>query len=131
MVANIKNRTIEMSTTEAKKAARPNTKEFDELSKLISVYKNFRIVAVKTDKPHGFSKIFIENYVKNHGSDEQKETLKKLQSDEALEDQRNCNNNYLKVRNWFLKEFGESLGIKKRKKDASKDKENNSPEEVA
>ena len=126
MFANSITRSIEMYKTEAAKAGKLGTEEFKALAALKAIYSDYKIeIIAKKAKSRHFSRDFIRTYVKNHGSDEQKDELEKYESAIAKADQDNCNNNYLKLRGWFMREFADDFGIKAK----AKSKEENAEKE--
>lgn len=135
MYANSINRTIEMSKTEAAKAGKLGSDEFKALSMLKAIYSDYKIeIIAKKAKSRHFSRDFIRTYVKNHGSDEQKAELEKYESAIAKDDQDNCNNNYLKLRGWFMRQFGKDFGIKakaKSEEENNESKDENNEKEAA
>ena len=130
MKLNHTNHTIEMSKKEAAKISKFDSDEFENLTKLKNLFPNYKVVIEKTKrKTHRFSKPFIQTYVMNHGDKRQKEEFEKYESDIAKKDQDKCNNNYLKLRAWFMNEFGENFGIKTKAKGEKEKEENNKSEE--
>lgn len=71
MNANIINKSIEMTKTEAKAAGKFNTPEYNELMELMKNFPNFRINVVKAttkkvDRFKGLSYDYMKKYIKRH-----------------------------------------------------------------
>ena len=94
MKANIFNKTIEMSKTEANKAGRINSAEFNELNTLRSIHPTFEIVikassTKKKSEYKGLTYEYMEKYIESH-DDEDKSIMAEYEmlrgrSDEAQE----------------------------------------------
>ena len=113
MKANLINKTIEMTKTEANKAGKINTAEYNELMELMKNFPNFRIDIVKAsakkaDRFKGMTYEYMEKYIKSH--DESKlEILYELRgldsNGKAVEMAATAT--YGEIKMWFLTQFPE------------------------
>lgn len=113
MKANLMNKTIEMSKTEANKAGRINSNEFNELNTLRTIYPTFEIViktssTKKKSEYKGLTYEYMEKYIKAHDNAEMSimaeyEMLRGLtdEAQEALAE----SFSYKEIKEWFLNTF--------------------------
>ena len=113
MKANLINKTIEMSKSEANKAGKINSAEFNELNTLRSMYPAFEIV-IKTSSTKkksdykGLTYSYMEMYITAHDDEnksimEEYKTLRGI-SDEAQEVLAESLS-YKKIKEWFLNKY--------------------------
>lgn len=113
MNANIINKSIEMTKTEAKAAGKFNTPEYNELMELMKNFPNFRINVVKAatkkvDRFKGLSYDYMKKYIKSH--DESKmATFYELcgQDENGNKVEMAAAATYGEVKMWFLTQFPE------------------------
>ena len=113
MKANLINKTIEMTKTEANKAGRINSNEFKELNTLRNLYPTFEIViktssTKKKSEYKGLTYDYMEKYIAAH-DDENKSIMTEYEmlrgkSDEAVEALAESMS-YKEMREWFMKKF--------------------------
>ena len=120
MNANIKNRTIEMTKTEAKAAGRLGTDKFNELREYQTAYPTFKIKIVASNQKSNQIKGLTYDYMKKiieKCDREDKDTLLEEFNELTGADKKKDSNNdkvkhievasYLDVKKWFLKTFPE------------------------
>ena len=119
MKANLMNRTIEMSKSEAKAAGRIGSEKFKELKKYQRAYPDYTICVIEAPKRKseysGLNYKFMENHIKNcNKADDEKEkimeefkTLRGVENKNRSEFEKVKVASYLEVKTWFLKKFPE------------------------
>ena len=127
MKANLMNRTIEMTKSEAKAAGRINSEKFHELKNYQNAYPTFTIAIIETPKKKsqykGLDYKFMENYIKKSEREDKEEIMNKFNTLRGIEnaDRADCEKaevaSYIEVKKWFLKTFRE---IKEFKENQSK-----------
>ncbi len=124
MYANIINKTIEMSKSEAKAAGKVNSEEFKELQQLRNAYSNFELVVKNPPKRKTVTKDltfdYMRAYIEKHGG-ERKDAL--LEEFEKLVPKFNKDNedykdifvstSYVEVKDWFFTSFPEFAAYQK------------------
>lgn len=123
MKANLMNRTIEMTKSEAKAAGRINSEKFNELKEYQSAYPSYTVRIIETPKRKsnysGLDYKFMENYIKACNKDNKNEILEEFKTLRGFDNENlsKCEKakvaSYLEVKNWFLKKFPEIEGFKK------------------
>lgn len=119
MKANLINKTIEMSKSEAKAAGRIGSEKFKELKKYQRAYPDYTICIIEAPKKKsqysGLNYDYMEKYIKNcNKSDEEKEAImKEFRTLRGLdvENHAKCINvkvaSYAEIKKWFLNKFSE------------------------
>jgi hypothetical protein len=117
MKANLMNRTIEMTKSEAKAAGRINSEKFNELKNYQNAYPTFTIAIIETPKKktqyRGLDYKFMENYIKKSDREDKDEIMNKFDTlrGKANDDRAECEKaevaSYIDVKKWFLKTFPE------------------------
>lgn len=122
MFTNLLTKKIEMTKTEAAKAGKFETKEFEELSALMDRFSSYEIVIVKTntksvDHLKGLTYEFMENYIKAHKEELLTEFYELCGKDEKGKKlDFGIKLSYGEVRMWFLEQFPEIENFEARKK---------------
>ena len=122
MFANHVTKKIEMTKTEAAKAGKFETKEFEELSALMDRFSSYEIVIVKTntksvDHLKGLTYEFMENYIKSHNEALLAEFYELCGKDEnGKKIKFAISLSYGEIRMWFLEQFPEIENFEARKK---------------
>ena len=122
MFTNLLTKKIEMTKTEAAKAGKYNSPEYNELAALMERFPTFEIVIVKTstksvDHLKGLTYEYMENYIKSHNEELLVEFYELCGKDENGKKLEICiKYSYGEVRMWFLNEFPEIENFEKRKK---------------
>ena len=122
MFTNLLSKKIEMTKTEAAKAGKYNSPEYNELAALMERFPTFEIVIVKTstksvDHLKGLTYEYMENYIKSHNEELLVEFYELCGKDENGKKLEICiKYSYGEVRMWFLNEFPEIENFEKRKK---------------
>lgn len=121
MFANLMEKKIEMTKTEAAKAGKVGTEKYNELAALMERFPNFEIVVVKTntksdDRLKGLTYEYMENYIKSHNEALLAEFYELCGKDEKGKKlQFGVKFSYGEVRMWFLEQFPEIENFDARK----------------
>lgn len=122
MFANLMEKKIEMTKTEAAKAGKIGTEKYEELCTLMNRFPTFEIHIVKTntksaDHLKGLTYEFMENYIKEHKEELLTEFYKLCCKDEnGKKLDFGIKLSYGEVRMWFLEQFPEIENFDNRKK---------------
>ena len=122
MFANVMSKKIEMTKTEAAKAGKYNSPEYNELAALMERFPTFEIVIVKTntksvDHLKGLTYEFMESYIKDHKEELLTEFYELCGKDEKGKKlDFGIKLSYGEVRMWFLEQFPEIENFEARKK---------------
>ena len=122
MFTNLQTKKIEMTKTEAAKAGKYNSPEYNELAALMERFPTFEIVIVKTntksvDHLKGLTYEFMENYIKSHNEALLAEFYELCGKDEnGKKIKFAISLSYGEVRMWFLEQFPEIENFEARKK---------------
>ena len=122
MFTNLLSKKIEMTKTEAAKAGKYNSPEYNELAALMERFPTFEIVIVKTntksvDHLKGLTYEFMENYIKAHKEELLTEFYEFCGKDEnGKKINFGVKFSYGEVRMWFLEQFPEIENFEARKK---------------
>ena len=117
MKANLINKTIEMSKSEAKAAGRIGSEKFKELKKYQRAYPDYTICIIEAPKRKseysGLNYKFMEAYIKGCKKEdkdqimEEFKTLRGVENKDRSEFEKVKVASYLEVKTWFLKKFPE------------------------
>lgn len=112
MTINMKNKTIDLSKDEMKKAMTFGTEEYKNLQEARRDYPNYRVVEIKSKRKKAdfanLNKKFITAYVEAHGSEEQKEHFAFISKRTVDEEGEYCEaQSFFQIKAWFLAEFPE------------------------
>ena len=117
MKANLINKTIEMSKSEAKAAGRIGSEKFKELKKYQRAYPDYTICIIEAPKRkskyNGLDYKYMEDYIKKCGRDDMEEIMKEFKILRGLdvENHAKCINvevaSYAEIKKWFLNKFSE------------------------
>lgn len=122
MFANVMSKKIEMTKTEAAKAGKYNSPEYNELAALMERFPTFEIVIVKTntksvDHLKGLTYEFMESYIKDHKEELLTEFYELCGKDKNGKKLKfGVSFTYGEVRMWFLEQFPEIENFEARKK---------------
>ncbi len=122
MFTNLLSKKIEMTKTEAAKAGKFNSAEYNELAALMERFPSFEIVIVKTntksaDHFKGLTYEFMENYIKSHNNALLVEFYEFCGKDENGKKLHfGVKFSYGEIRMWFLEQFPEIENFEARKK---------------
>ena len=95
--------TIQMTKAYADKAGKVGSREFEELTKIHSMYPQYQIVIVSSKSnfsAKGLDYDFIEKYISLQIDEKRREELTK-----DFEDLRAADLSYFEIRSWFVNEF--------------------------
>lgn len=117
MKANLINKTIEMSKSEAKAAGKIGSEKFKELKKYQRAYPDYTICIIEAPKRKsefgGLNYKFMETYIKNCKRDDKNQiieefnTLRGIGNKNRSEFEKVKVASYIEVKTWFLKKFPE------------------------
>ena len=117
MKANLINKTIEMSKSEAKAAGKIGSEKFKELKKYQRAYPDYTICIIEAPKRKsefsGLNYKFMETHIKNCKRDDKNQiieefnTLRGIGNKNRSEFEKVKVASYLEVKTWFLKKFPE------------------------
>ena len=122
MFTNLLSKKIEMTKTEAAKAGKYNSPEYNELAALMERFPTFEIVIVKTntksvDHLKGLTYEFMESYIMDHKEELLTEFYELCGKDEKGKKlDFGIKLSYGEVRMWFLEQFPEIENFEARKK---------------
>lgn len=100
---NYTKQTIQMTKAYADKAGKVGSREFEELTKIHSMYPQYQIVIVSSksnSSAKGLDYDFIEKYISLQIDEKRREELTK-----DFEDLRAADLSYFEIRSWFVNEF--------------------------
>ena len=108
MKANLMNKTIEMSKTEANKAGRINSNEFNELNTLRTIYPTFEIV-IKTSstKKKSEYKGLTYEYILHTSPDKELEAIAEFDELILISQCHSKAHRYPTIKKWFLERYPE------------------------
>ena len=117
MKPNFKNGTIELTTTEAKKASTIGSDLYNQLVQAKADFPTYKVVVLpqrkskRTDTLKGLNYSFMDNYVAEHANEEQFEEYANLRSKEETNGKAIMT--YGEIKKWFLSQFPEILNKRK------------------
>lgn len=116
MTINFKNRTIELTPADAKKASKINSDQYNELVKAKVDFPTYKVVITqtkskRTDTLKGLTYDYMESYVASHGSKEQMNDFNEFREKDKMSGKAIIS--YGEIKQWFLKEFPEILNARK------------------
>lgn len=117
MKANLINKTIEMSKSEAKAAGRIGSEKFKELKKYQRAYPDYTICIIEAPKRKseysGLNYKFMETYIKGSDREDRDQIMDEFKTLRGVENKNRSEfekvkvASYLEVKTWFLKKFPE------------------------
>ena len=117
MKANLINKTIEMSKSEAKAAGKIGSEKFKELKKYQRAYPDYTICIIEAPKRKsefsGLNYKFMETYIKNCKRDDKNQIIEEFNTLRGIENKNRSEfekvkvASYIEVKTWFLKKFPE------------------------
>ena len=124
MKANLINKTIEMSKSEAKAAGKIGSEKFKELKKYQRAYPDYIICIIEAPKRKsefsGLNYKFMETYIKNCKRDDKNQIIEEFNTLRGIENKNRSEfekvkvASYLEVKTWFLKKFPEIQQFKEK-----------------
>lgn len=117
MKLNFKNRTIELTKAEARRAAKIGTEEYTQILEARNSFPNFQIKIMPARKSSydlkGLTYEFMERYILINGTDEQLKEFNKMRN--ICGEARKADS-YGKIKQWFLDNFPQILAASASKK---------------